>query len=503
MAKIIVADDERGIRERLSRTLHADGPQVFEAAEGLVFWITDKDLSKMIYISPAYEQVWGRSRESLYAHPETLRDTLFPEDSEWALLFPKIRQQGEKLDVEYRIRRPDGEVRWIRNRGFPIRDESGEISRFTGFAEDITEHKVAEERLRKSEAQLAEAQHLARLGSWDWDIANDKLTWSDELYRILGAEPGGIRISYDTVADRVHPDDKLDYERVLKQAGERGKPYSHEFRFIGYDGAVRVFHSKGAVVKNQAGEAVRMFGTSQDVTEQAQMERDLRESQTQLRALADRLLAAREEEATRIAREIHDDLGQCLTSLKLDATWLQEQLGVLCKAPLGRHLFERLDGMVRLVDATIERTRKICIELRPGVLDELGLVAALEWQAQEFEAHTGVFCNLSLPASDPPLSPQSATTVFRIFQEVLTNIARHSGATEVDVRLEATPGAMTLRVADNGRGISESEIANATGLGLVGMRERALAAGGSVSICGKPGEGTTIILRLKIDHGDP
>ncbi|MES2568569.1 MAG: sensor histidine kinase, partial [Verrucomicrobiota bacterium] len=234
----------------------------------------------------------------------------------------------------------------------------------------------------------------------------------------------------------------------------------------------------------------------QDITARHQDEQLLRESQSQLRALADRLIAAREEEARRIARELHDEMGQYLTALKLDATWLRQRMNICCEAGLGVDLNERLDRMLRLIDTTIERSRKICTELRSGVLDELGLVAALEWQAQEFEERTNIFCSLSLPIADPPLDYQRATTVFRIFQEVLTNIARHADATEVDVRLEMAGELMTLRVSDNGRGISKSEIAGATGLGLLGMRERALGAGGSVSICGEPGQGTIVVLQL-------
>jgi signal transduction histidine kinase len=143
-------------------------------------------------------------------------------------------------------------------------------------------------------------------------------------------------------------------------------------------------------------------------------------------------------------------------------------------------------------------TRRICAELRPGVFDQLGLVAALEWQTREFESRTGIFCNLSLPEEMPELDDQHAITIFRIFQEVLTNIARHAEASEAHVQLEQTANQVILTVKDNGRGISEEEAQRAQGLGLLGMRERAVAAGGDLRIQGKPGSGTTVTLRLPV-----
>jgi signal transduction histidine kinase len=235
---------------------------------------------------------------------------------------------------------------------------------------------------------------------------------------------------------------------------------------------------------------------TRDVTARRAAEEALRKSETQLRALAARVEAVREEQALHISREIHDELGQALTGLKVDAAWLASQLAKAGSQP-GADLQMRLGSMVQAIDSTIETTRRICTELRPAVLDELGLTDALEWQAREFEARTGIFCNLSLaPGNEPELDAERATAVFRVFQEILTNIARHAEATEIDVRFETMKGGAMLRVADHGRGFAGAGRASHRGLGLLGMEERARAAGGTLEIQSGAADGTTVILRL-------
>jgi signal transduction histidine kinase len=218
----------------------------------------------------------------------------------------------------------------------------------------------------------------------------------------------------------------------------------------------------------------------------SERERSLRE----LHALTGELQRVREEERTSVAREIHDELGQALTSINLDLMSLAHEL------PPHRPEQDRIESIRRQVDATIHSVRRIATELRPALLDDLGLVAAVEWAARDFETRTHIACRLSLPAGDLTMTPDQATTVFRIFQEALTNIARHSGATEVDVHLAEDDQAVVLRVHDNGRGFDETQIAARGSLGIVGMRERAAAAGGELTVHGIPGEGTSVSLRV-------
>lgn len=239
----------------------------------------------------------------------------------------------------------------------------------------------------------------------------------------------------------------------------------------------------------------RALRESADRRERQRAEDKLRRSLDQLRALTSYLQYVREEERTRIAREVHDELGQALTGLKLDMSWLAARL-----ARNARPVQDKVKTMVDHIDETIQTVRRIATELRPGILDSLGLVAALEWQANEFQSRTGIPCQVVASVDDSQLQQQFATVFFRIYQETLTNIIRHARATRVDVRLAEESKMLVLTVQDNGRGISEEEIANTRSIGLIGMRERAMLIGGEITLQGAPGKGTTMTLRVPLDR---
>jgi signal transduction histidine kinase len=237
----------------------------------------------------------------------------------------------------------------------------------------------------------------------------------------------------------------------------------------------------------------RALRETADRRERQRAEDKLRRSLDQLRALTSYLQYVREEERTRIAREVHDELGQALTGLKLDMSWLAARVVRNAKP-----VQAKVKTMVDHIDETIQTVRRIATELRPGILDSLGLVAALEWQANEFQSRTGIPCQVVSSVDDSQLPQQIATVFFRIYQETLTNIIRHARASRVDVHLVADSGALVLTVKDNGRGISEEEIANTRSIGLVGMRERAMLVAGEISLQGAPGKGTTMTLRVPL-----
>jgi signal transduction histidine kinase len=240
----------------------------------------------------------------------------------------------------------------------------------------------------------------------------------------------------------------------------------------------------------------RALRESADRRERQRAEDKLRKSLDQLRALTTYLQYVREEERTRIAREVHDELGQALTGLKLDLSWLASKL--VRAQPAVR---DKVRTMTGHLDETIQTVRRIATSLRPGILDSLGLVAAIEWQANEFHTRTGLPCALDTNVADTQWEQEFATVFFRIFQETLTNVIRHAKATRVDVSLLEEGGNLVLTVKDNGRGISEDEMASTRSNGLVGMRERAILIGGDLTLTGAPGQGTTVTLRAPLDRG--
>jgi signal transduction histidine kinase len=237
-------------------------------------------------------------------------------------------------------------------------------------------------------------------------------------------------------------------------------------------------------LRNGDGDLIGAMNCFQDITERKRAQEELQHSFGQLRALAGRLQIVREEERKRVAREIHDQLGQALTAIKIDSSSLiHEQT-------------QKSESLFKLIDQTIESVRRLSTELRPGILDDLGLMAAVEWAAEEFQSRTGTKCRLDLPQDDIVVDRELATALFRILQETFTNVARHAQATEVDVRLAKEDDSLILEVHDNGRGISEEQLSADSSLGILGMRERALLLGGELAISGAPGEGTTIKVRI-------
>jgi signal transduction histidine kinase len=224
--------------------------------------------------------------------------------------------------------------------------------------------------------------------------------------------------------------------------------------------------------------------------ERLEAEEKLRRSHGQLRALAGRLRFVREEERTRIAREVHDELGQALTGLKIDLAWLH---GRLAGEPA---LHRMVKAMSAQVDATILTVRRIATDLRPGVLDSLGLAAAIEWQTMDFQSRTCILCEVAIDVTEAIWDRELSTACFRAFQETLTNIIRHAKATRVEVRLTQVGHELILTVQDNGRGITEGEVVHARSIGLIGMRERVAQVGGEVQFSGVPNKGTTVTIRV-------
>jgi PAS domain S-box-containing protein len=246
------------------------------------------------------------------------------------------------------------------------------------------------------------------------------------------------------------------------------------------------------------GSVVNVLGISRDITKRRHAEEKLKATSDQLRALSASMQSAREEEATRIAREIHDELGSALTSLKLDLESIRrEELPAASDLDLSR-LREKIKTMMQLVDQTADTVRRISSELRPSVLDDIGLVAAMRWQARQFETQAGIVCQCDFRLEEVDLDQQQSTAIFRVFQEALTNVLRHAEATRIDINLEKEDDELVLTISDNGRGITADERSERLSLGLLGMRERVNLIGGTIDITGVEGKGTEITVRVSM-----
>jgi PAS domain S-box-containing protein len=241
------------------------------------------------------------------------------------------------------------------------------------------------------------------------------------------------------------------------------------------------------------GELIGIVEDFKDISERKEAEQALMLSHERLRDLTSHLQVVREEERTRIAREIHDELGQALTALKIDVHWLRQRL-----PDEKLLLIDKADAMSKVIDWTVQSVRKICGELRPGLLDDFGLAAAMEWETEEFSKRTDIETKILSEPEDLTLPQEISTAVFRIFQETLTNIARHANATKAEIILKRDPKGVEMQVKDNGRGIKEQEILNPGSFGIMGMRERVDYLGGSLRINGSR-DGTTVTMLVPID----
>jgi len=433
--------------------------------------------------------------------------------------------RGRYKDEGWRVRK-DGSRFWAEVVIAPVRDAAGNLLGFAKVTRDLTERKQQEEEMTTAEERL---EALVEERTAELVKANERLQaeillphrldqlvllqlvldrspiacvmndtdfsityWNPAAEQIFGfsKEEALGKLPYETFV----PHTARAYVESVRErtaGGDTGANGASEC--VTKDGRAIFCEWYNTPLKDSAGTFIGYLSMLQDVTERKRSEEQFRASSEQLRALAARLQSAREDERTYVAREIHDELGQACTALKMDLVLLVQQL-----PKNRRRAHERAQSMVKLIDDMIHSLRRIASELRPGTLDDLGLLAAIEWQAQEFEGRSGVKCHLALPQAEIALDSDRSTAIFRIFQETLTNVARHANATRVNVRLVGDAESLTLEVTDNGKGIDETRASAHNSLGLLGMRERALLLGGEFNVAGVSGQGTTVTLRVPL-----
>jgi PAS domain S-box-containing protein len=389
--------------------------------------------------------------------------------------------QGEVVNIA-----ADGTESIVDLRTFLVRGKTGKALAMCGIGTDITAGKKMEAALRESEERFRltfdEAPVGAAIVSPDFRF----IAVNAALCRITGYSAEDLTgVGFGEVT---HPDDiAADIKKAQQLLHGEINQYDIDKRYIHRNGGEAWIHLWVKLLRDKAGRPLYFLPIMEDITERKKAEEELRQSQMKLRDLHRQLQNAREDERSRISRDIHDELGQYITALKIDLAWLKRKTD-----PKQLGLLQKLESMNGVADATLQTIRRVSSEMRPGVLDALGLAAGVDWLVKDFEKRTEIQCVLYIAPEEIAVEPNLATDVFRVLQETLTNIARHAQASMVWVTLRQTPDAIELKVADNGIGISEEKISKAVSLGLLGIRERLLSWGGTLSVTGLPGEGTSI-----------
>ena len=490
------------------------------------------------YVNPKFTRVTGYSAEEVMGKNPRFLKSGETASLDYKGLWKTITAGGEWLG-EFHNKKRNGELFWELASISAIKNERGVITHFLAIKEDISWRKLAELKLRDE----TEFKHLLK----DVAVAANEAVFLEDAVQVcldnvckLTGWPVGHLYLFDEDAGELIPTEVWHLDeperfatfksiteatrflpgiglpgRVLtsgqpawivdvnkdpnfpraKLANNLGVKAGFGFPILTGKKVVAVleFFSTEAIEPDDALlEVMVNIGTQLGrITERKRAEEKLRQSHQELRNLFNHLQTVREEERTRIAREVHDELGQTLTALKIDLSWVEKKLPKNQKL-----LLKKTRSMAGLMDQTIQNVQRISSELRPEVLDVLGLSEAIEWHAQEFQKRTGIRCDLNLSFRDIDFEPDLGTALFRILQETLTNVARHAKASKIAIKFCEDNGNMVLQIADNGKGISESQISDPKSLGLLGMKERALLWDGEVQIRGSQGQGTTITVRI-------
>ena len=574
-----------------------------------VITLLDQD-GKIRFESPSVREVLGYDPDELLG-----RDPfeLIHEEDRPKVVSAYLEERespGARRSAEYRFKHADGHWITLESRAKVVRYADGSAGLIVS-SRDVSEQRRALDALKRREQQLADAQRLTHIGSWQWKPGTNELSWSDEMYRIYGYEPGSP-LSFERFLEGVHPDDRDTVRDTVAESLE--SPGSFEFihRIVRPDGEIRRLEGRGVVVADEDGEVEELYGTGRDITELYDSRRRLEQSERRFRRLFEsspdpilviesdgsiqnanpaaadllalkleslpgydlrnllpedlspseldviesvisgetrsamtraltqdghsipihmhantitledaqrvlvyvrdvseqvrtekqlRRLGRRQEEILerereRISREVHDVLGQALTALRMDASWVRSHLD-------HDDVRDRLDAMGERINDTIESVRRIAYDLRPGMLDDFGLAAAIEWHAEKTASNAHLRTRVGA-LDNPDLPGDLATAIFRIYQELITNVVRHAHADTVDISLTAPGDNLVLSVKDDGVGMEVGHVRESGSLGLLGIRERLSIWGGRLELESTPGVGTRadVIVPIPSDQSE-
>ncbi|HEX4638863.1 MAG TPA: PAS domain-containing protein [Chthoniobacterales bacterium] len=418
---------------------------------------------------------------------------IHPEDVSRVLeKWQEQRVRGEAYGDEMRIRRADGKYRWFLVRTAPLRDDGGNIVKWYGVSLDIEDRKRMEEQLRRGEEEARRIIDVIPQQIWsgpaDGTVDYCNFQWRTQLGTGLESLQGG------GWQQMLHPDDKARVLKAWNESVDNGTPYEQEERHLCDDGNYRWFLCRGLPLRNADGRIERWYGANTDITEQKRAEQALEEANRRLRILSRRRVQVQEEERRRLARELHDQIGQLLTAAKIN---LQSGQSLSKDSALN----SKLGDTVGILESVLQQVRKISFALRPPVLDDLGLAPALRWMLSEAAKSAGLSAEFTADPRLHHLEAETQTACFRVAVEAVTNAIRHARAHKIVVELCNVDHVIELRVRDDGGGFDVAKVereAERDRLGLSGMRERIFAVGGKLEIKSAPDKGTEILAQFPI-----
>jgi|HubBroStandDraft_6_1064221.scaffolds.fasta_scaffold00071_5 PAS domain S-box-containing protein len=478
--------------------------------------IIAKDLNGIVTSwNSSAERIFGYTEQEVVGKPITL---IIPQDlqAEEEQILNRLRS-GERIEHFETVRiAKDGKQILVSLTISPVKDWSGKIVGASKIARDVTRIKQVEQALRESERRMRFCLEAANIGTWDWDIASGRIRWAENMERIHGQPRGSFGGDFKAFLEGIDPEQRQLVERAIQKALEGDGKYHAEYRQARADGAFGWLEAYGQVIYDSSGRPTSMMGVCRDISERKNSEEALREAheqldarvrertceldraQERLRMLSARLLRMQDDERRRIARELHDTAGQILVALNLNLVPVEEELLKKNDAGLARQITESL----RLIDELSRDLRTMSHLLHPPLLDEAGLHSAVRWYVEGFAERSKIEVNLHLDRKVGRLAAELETAIFRIVQECLTNIHRHSGSSSASIAITRETKKVTVEICDQGVGMPMP--VPRAGVGIQGMGERVRQLGGHLEIeSGNGGTRVTAIFPIDSASQEP